>query len=307
MNKEFKVPKRFIVSFQHGYYGKKSSFEISSLLLYSALFLISCLLIFSVLYLALIGPHAHLKSRVERLHTENQLLRDRLDIYSAALDSVALHLNLDLSTLNSQASSEPDLYPYYDPDNEHGEPDSFGYDVLLSTKIASIEQCLGLILNSIQSQDAVAYDATGMNLSINSQGKPSIYPTFGRISDGWGMRIHPIFRRLAFHNGIDFANEIGTPIYATAPGIVTFAGYDNEYGNLIKLSHENSYETRYGHLYNFQVRKGDQVKRGQIIGLMGNSGRSTGPHLHYEVVINGNRVNPSGYLNRLDENIYVRR
>ncbi|MDZ4121672.1 MAG: M23 family metallopeptidase, partial [Candidatus Cloacimonadaceae bacterium] len=123
----------------------------------------------------------------------------------------------------------------------------------------------------------------------------------------WGMRIHPVYRRMAFHYGMDFANEPGTPIYATAPGVVSYTGYESDYGKLRKISHEGGYETRYGHLYNFQVRAGDMVKRGQIIALMGNTGVTTGPHLHYEILVNGTKVNPSGYLNRLDDQVYVKR
>lgn len=133
---------------------------------------------------------------------------------------------------------------------------------------------------------------------------PSIYPTFGRLSDGWGTRLHPFYNRLAFHYGIDFANKIGTPIYATSDGEVILTGYDPEYGKLIKIKHSNNFETRYGHLYNFQVSIGDKVRKGQIIAMMGSTGMSTGPHLHYEVLQNGAKVNPANYLNRVDDAIY---
>jgi murein DD-endopeptidase MepM/ murein hydrolase activator NlpD len=103
------------------------------------------------------------------------------------------------------------------------------------------------------------------------------------------------------HAGIDLAGPVGTPIYATADGTVTEAAYnDGGYGNLIKLDHGRGIETRYGHLSAFNVRPGDRVKRGQMIGRMGSTGRSTGSHLHYEVRIDGRAVNPIPFMRSTD-------
>jgi murein DD-endopeptidase MepM/ murein hydrolase activator NlpD len=103
------------------------------------------------------------------------------------------------------------------------------------------------------------------------------------------------------HAGIDLAGPVGTPIYATADGTVAEAGYNNGgYGNLIKLDHGRGIETRYGHLSSFTVRAGDRVKRGQMIGRMGSTGRSTGSHLHYEVRIDGRAVNPIPFMRSTD-------
>ncbi|MFO8127345.1 DUF5930 domain-containing protein [Yoonia sp.] len=111
-----------------------------------------------------------------------------------------------------------------------------------------------------------------------------------RYTSGFGQR----WGRL--HAGADFAAPIGTPIYTTADGVVTYAGWSSGYGRLIKIRHDFGIETRYAHLNSMDVRVGQRVSRGDRIGAMGNSGRSTGPHLHYEVRVNGNPVNPMTYI-----------
>jgi len=111
-----------------------------------------------------------------------------------------------------------------------------------------------------------------------------------RYSSGFGKR----WGRM--HNGTDFAAPIGTPIYSTADGVVTTAGWSSGYGRLIKIQHEFGIETRYGHLNAIRVQVGQRVSRGERIGDMGNSGRSTGPHLHYEVRVGGQPVNPMIYI-----------
>ena len=111
-----------------------------------------------------------------------------------------------------------------------------------------------------------------------------------RMTSGFGMR----WGRM--HEGVDFAGPIGTPIYATADGVVTFAGWQSGYGRLIRIQHEFGIETRYGHLNAIRVEVGQRVSRGDRIGDMGNSGRSTGPHLHYEIRVGGEAINPMIYI-----------
>ena len=114
-------------------------------------------------------------------------------------------------------------------------------------------------------------------------------------------RLHPILHRVMAHTGVDFGCDIGTPVYATGDGTVEIAdnsGYNGGYGRQILLNHQFGYKTRYAHLSKALVRPGDRVHRGQIIGETGNTGRSTGPHLHYEVIHKGVPVNPVNYFNR---------
>jgi murein DD-endopeptidase MepM/ murein hydrolase activator NlpD len=121
------------------------------------------------------------------------------------------------------------------------------------------------------------------------------------FTSSFGVRSDPFGRGAAMHAGIDLAGPVGTPIYATADGTVSEAGYNNGgYGNLIKLDHGRGIETRYGHLSTFTVRAGERVKRGQMIGRMGSTGRSTGSHLHYEVRIDGRAVNPIPFMRSTD-------
>lgn len=125
---------------------------------------------------------------------------------------------------------------------------------------------------------------------------PSIPPATGRISSPFGFRRDPFTGARRMHNGLDFANSYGTPIYAAAHGTVVFAGREGGYGNHIKINHGNGYITTYSHLSSIKVDVGDTVKKGETIGGMGSTGRSTGVHLHYEVHKNGQPVNPIHYI-----------
>jgi murein DD-endopeptidase MepM/ murein hydrolase activator NlpD len=126
---------------------------------------------------------------------------------------------------------------------------------------------------------------------------PSTMPVQGaNYTSGFGVRSDPFRGRAAMHAGIDLAGPIGTPIYATADGVVDRTEWVNGYGNLVELDHGHGIQTRYGHLSKSMVVAGQKVKRGDMIGLMGSTGRSTGSHLHYEVRIDGKAVNPVPFL-----------
>ena len=115
-----------------------------------------------------------------------------------------------------------------------------------------------------------------------------------RISSRWGMRIHPISRKREFHAGIDLAAPIGAPIYSAKGGTVISSGYSIGYGRMVVISHGDNYKTRYAHLSKIRVKVGQRVASGQVIGNCGSSGRSTGPHLHFEVIRKGKPINPLG-------------
>ena len=125
---------------------------------------------------------------------------------------------------------------------------------------------------------------------------PTIMPTTGWFSSYFGRRPDPFTGRRQFHYGVDIANRKGTPIYAPADGKVKHYGHNNNFGRLLVIDHGYGYETRYGHLQKSLVKKGQEVKRGQKIALMGNTGRSTSYHLHYEVKLNGEHQNPCNYF-----------
>ena len=117
-----------------------------------------------------------------------------------------------------------------------------------------------------------------------------------RMSSGFGYRIHPVTGKSQFHKGMDFAAPIGTPIYATGNGVVTFSGWGTGYGRHVEVDHGNGTVTRYAHTSANYVNVGDTVYANQQIAAVGNTGRSTGAHLHYEVRQNGQTVNPQTYL-----------
>ena len=125
---------------------------------------------------------------------------------------------------------------------------------------------------------------------------PSIKPVSGTITSPFGYRKSPFTGRRTFHSGLDISNRIGTKIVSTAFGKVVFAGRKTGYGNLVIIDHGYGKTTKYAHLRKILVHKNQQVKRGETIATLGNTGRTTGPHLHYEVLVNGTPVNPSKYI-----------
>ena len=128
---------------------------------------------------------------------------------------------------------------------------------------------------------------------------PAIQPISNKdlkqTASGYGIRIDPIYKTTKFHSGMDFSANPGTDVYATGNGTVVSAGWETAYGNTIEINHGFGYRTRYAHLQSIKVKVGQKVVRGEVIGGVGSSGKSTGPHLHYEVVVKGEKVNPVNY------------
>lgn len=126
---------------------------------------------------------------------------------------------------------------------------------------------------------------------------PQGWPVFGWITSGFGWRKNPFDRaKKEFHKGIDIANDFGTLVYATAPGRVTYTGWAGGYGKLVIINHGYGYTTLYAHLKKITVRRGQRIVRGEVVGLVGSTGRSTGPHLYYEVRLYGKPINPWRFL-----------
>ena len=125
---------------------------------------------------------------------------------------------------------------------------------------------------------------------------PSIKPATGWYSSRFGYRLSPFTNQREFHKGLDIATRTGTSVVAPADGLIVFAGREGNYGKAVTINHGYNIITRYGHLYKFLVKKGQYVKRGQQIAEVGNTGRCTGSHLHYEILLNGVPVNPLRYI-----------
>ncbi len=155
--------------------------------------------------------------------------------------------------------------------------DTFG---LLRSVLEGLQDRLNVVARNVDRRNALA-NAT-----------PSMWPAYGWLSSGMGPRRDPVTGGPDYHSGLDIAGERGQPVYATAAGTVRHIGYQGAYGNLIVLDHGFGLESRYGHLLNYQVKSGAKVKRGDIIGQVGATGRATGYHLHYEVFANGRLINP---------------
>jgi murein DD-endopeptidase MepM/ murein hydrolase activator NlpD len=151
---------------------------------------------------------------------------------------------------------------------------------LLREVLQGLESRLSTVRSDVDKRNALAAST------------PSIWPAHGWLSSTVGSRRDPIHGGRDFHQGLDISADRGSPVYATADGTIASAGYESGYGNLIVITHEYGLETRYGHLSKYLVKAGAKVKRGDIIGLVGSTGRSTGSHLHYEVRVNDRLLNP---------------
>ncbi len=138
-------------------------------------------------------------------------------------------------------------------------------------------------------------------LMMNRKLQAEVMPTGRPVSRGWlssyfGLRTDPFSGRRVHHSGVDFAGKLGSDVVAVAAGVVQFSGKKSGYGNLVEINHGNGYVTRYGHNLKNLVAVGQTIKKGEVIAKMGTTGRSTGPHVHFEVLVNGRAVNPKKYI-----------
>ncbi|TLD85242.1 M23 family peptidase [Helicobacter sp. MIT 11-5569] len=178
--------------------------------------------------------------------------------------------------------------------------------VKVSDRIEDLEGIVGLSDQIIEQQDLSLIERvdlasiTGAQKAFVMQLLPNGVPLRGnyRITSEWGTRVNPVLRRTQPHTGIDFGLPVGTPIYAPADGVAYFTNnsYNGGYGIMLKLEHSFGFSTFYAHLSRIAVKKGDFVRRGQVIAYSGNSGRSTGPHLHYEIRYLSQDLNPRPFI-----------
>lgn len=159
---------------------------------------------------------------------------------------------------------------------------------LMYAGVSGCANKLQLVRMTVEGRDEW-YDASGKG---ERKGMMAM-PVAGRISSGYGSRRHPLLGYRRMHKGMDIAAPYGAPIYSATDGVVVFAGRNGGYGNFVKVSHAGGYATGYGHMSRIAVRSGTRVRKGQVIGYIGSTGISTGPHLHYELYRNGAAVNPN--------------
>ncbi len=170
-------------------------------------------------------------------------------------------------------------------------------NMVLNRAVENIATLHGVIPEQLETLDEVESYIGKIETKLEQiKSKPSLWPARGRVTSGFGTRSIPYTGGYQFHTGVDISGSYGSKIRATANGEVTFLGYRGSLGNLIIINHGYGYATYYAHLDSFAVKKGDVVEKGQTIGFMGASGRTTGTHLHYEVHYEGSPVNPRRYM-----------
>ena len=232
----------------------------------------------------------------------------------SAMDEHYDELNNELAKLKGQMSDleKRDNQVYRSIFEASPIPDSAREKAMVADAEQKLVESMGddeMAGSIAQSMSTLANRMTYENKSYNDIAKmvankqqllastPAIQPVSNkdltRIASGFGYRIDPIYKTTKFHAGLDFTAPQGTPIYATANGTVAVAGFtDGGYGNHVLINHGYGYETLYGHMYKVKVHPGETVKRGDVIGWVGTTGKSTGPHCHYEVHKNGTPVDP---------------
>jgi murein DD-endopeptidase MepM/ murein hydrolase activator NlpD len=231
-------------------------------------------------------------SRYNQLRTEKEELKNR---YSQ-LEQASREKDIQVASLGSLASEVSALYGL--------KSDAILADskTLQDAQInSSLDQLYALRTSALTGAATVGI-SLGMNKNVTTadwmraNAAPNLWPVEGAVTGSFGERIDPFNGEGAFHSGIDISSSYGTPVIAPADGVVTFADSMGGYGRAVVVDHGHGITTRYGHLANFAVITGQHIHRGDTIGYVGLSGRSTGPHLHYEVRINDTPVNPHKYL-----------
>jgi murein DD-endopeptidase MepM/ murein hydrolase activator NlpD len=240
-------------------------------------------------------------SRYNQLRTEKEDLKNR---YSR-LEEVAKERDIQVASLGSLASEVSSLYGLKsDPRLVTGASEEV-HDAEVNS---SMDQ-----LYALRTSALTGATMTGISLGLTgnvttadwarANSAPNLWPVEGPVTGSFGERIDPFNGEGAFHSGIDISASVGQAVVAPADGVVMYADFLGGYGRAVMISHGHGISTRYGHLASYAVSPGQQVHRGDTIGFVGLSGRSTGPHLHYEVRINDTPVNPYKYLRLTVANI----
>ena len=233
-------------------------------------------------------------SQFNQLRTET----DQLKSNYSRLEQVAKERDMQVASLGSLASEVSALYGL------KAEPTlvTAGADQIQDVQVSStLDQLHALRMSALTGATMVGLtmgltkNATTADW-VKANAAPNLWPVEGQVTGSFGERIDPFNGEGAFHSGVDIGSSFGTPVIAPADGLITITENMGGYGKTIIMEHGNAISTRYGHLSGFAVTVGQTVHRGDVIGYVGESGRSTGPHLHYEVRINNTPVNPYKYL-----------
>jgi murein DD-endopeptidase MepM/ murein hydrolase activator NlpD len=240
-----------------------------------------------------------LKRELDQMSLQYEILQERMNQVSIVLDDIQ-ERDDDIYRVIFNANPIPSdiRQAGYGGVNRYKNLENYrNSDIMIESakKIDEIAKTLTVQSKSYEELMELAKSKSEMMARI-----PAISPINNKYLNkgisGFGSRLHPIYKIKKNHLGMDFASPTGTPIYATGDGKVIESGRERGYGNMVKIDHGYGYETLYGHMSKIKVKKGQKIKRGEIIGHVGNTGISTGPHLHYEVIKDKQAVNPINFF-----------
>jgi murein DD-endopeptidase MepM/ murein hydrolase activator NlpD len=236
-------------------------------------------------------------SNYNNLRTEREALKTQ----NRSLENVVTTTNAKLSSLQSLASEVALTYGFGEARRPRFPEAALALATQTNATLESSYRASLYAFNMIRNSSLVpSRQATPLRLfpsmELGRETVPSLWPVRGRVMEGFGQRMDPFSGEGVFHSGVDISAPSGTRVECSSDGIILEAGVQSGYGNTIVVDHGFGMTTKYGHLSKIFVVVGQEVKRGQVIGAVGMTGRATGPHLHYEVIVNDTPVNPMKYL-----------
>jgi murein DD-endopeptidase MepM/ murein hydrolase activator NlpD len=253
----------------------------------------------SMARMALLSPTAALRAEQQQIGALRSQVQDKIDALAMRLGSINASI-IRLNALGKQLTQMANINSRefdFDHDPPLGGSDSDG--VGRGAQIPDLTLMIDDLSRRIDSRSAqfASLENVILGRQLSAQIKPSGRPVReGYISSYFGERMDPFNGEQAMHKGVDFATDAGADVLAVASGIVTWSGPREGYGNMIEINHGNGYVTRYGHNAETLVSVGDTVQRGQAVAVVGSTGRSTGPHVHFEVLRDGTQIDPMVYV-----------
>ncbi|MGW8227565.1 MAG: M23 family metallopeptidase [Gammaproteobacteria bacterium] len=249
-----------------------------------------------------IAMQSELETQRLKVEEARRNAEENMDALALRLGNLQAHvIRLDAlgERLTSMAKLDNGEFNFERPPAQGGPEDASKDSAINSITVPDFLKSLDELSNQLKdrNQQLSVLEDMLMTRNLEAEVVPAGRPiTRGWLSSYFGKRTDPFTGRNAHHAGIDFAGKLGSDVVAVAAGVVTYAGKRTGYGNLVEINHGKGYATRYGHNSEINIKVGETVKKGQVIAKMGSTGRSTGPHVHFEVLYNGRAVNPIKYI-----------
>jgi murein DD-endopeptidase MepM/ murein hydrolase activator NlpD len=240
-----------------------------------------------------------LKREIDNLTLQYDLIKDRMKIMEVVLNDLEdRDDNIYRVIFEAEPIGNDVRKGGYGGINKYKALEGYDYSEIMIESTKKLDQVAKQMYVQSKSYDDLLKEVKNKNKLLASI--PAIQPVANRklkaMASGYGFRIHPVYKTSKMHTGMDFTAKIGTPIYATGDGyVITADGSGRGYGNHVVINHGYGYQTLYGHMSRIKIRRGQSVKRGEVIGFVGNTGTSTAPHLHYEVRKGGRPINPVNF------------